>query len=95
VTLVSSWNAFVGANATYHSSTTSTFAAGSEFDIAGYTLVDTRLGVEKQDQSLRVALWAQNVTDRYYWTHVDHVADCITRTTGLPATFGVSVGMRF
>lgn len=93
--LVSNWDAFVGANATYHSSTSSTFAAGPEFDVPGYTLVDARFGAEKPDRSLRVEVWARNITDRYYWTHVDHVLDCITRTARTPRTFGASVSARF
>src|SRR5262249_10919973 len=77
--VISNWDVFVGTNATYHSSASSTFAAGPEFDVPGYTLVDARCGAERQDRSLRVELWVHNLTDRYYWTHVDHVLDNITR----------------
>jgi outer membrane receptor protein involved in Fe transport len=89
------WDAFVGANTTYQSPASSTFAAGPEFAIPGHTLVDARVGAEKYDRSLRVELWAHNITNRYYWTHVDHVLDCITRTAGMPLTFGASLSVRF
>jgi outer membrane receptor protein involved in Fe transport len=89
--LVGDWRGFVGGNLTYRGRTTSTFAAPSEFDIDGYTLVDARVGMERSDGTLRVQLWGQNITDKYYWTHVDHVLDTVTRVTGMPATFGVAV----
>ena len=89
--LLSNWEGFVGGNATYHGRNTSTFAAPSEFDIDGYTLLDARLGMARADGKLRIQLWGKNITDKYYWTHVDHVLDTITRVTGMPATFGISV----
>jgi iron complex outermembrane receptor protein len=93
--LFSSWDGFVGGNATYRSSAASTFAGGPEFEIGGYTLLDARFGVEKQDRSLRVQVWGRNITNRYYWSHVDHVLDTVTRSTGMPLTYGVSVSTRF
>ena len=92
--LVDDWQAFVGGNATYRSGSVSTFAAPSEFDIPSYTLLDARAGVQRTDGKLRVWLWGKNITDRYYWTHVDHVLDTVTRITGMPATYGISASWR-
>ena len=79
---------------TYRGRTVSTFAARREFDIPEYTLLDARAGMQHSDGKLRIWLWGKNVTDRYYWTHVDHVLDTVTRVTGMPATFGISASWR-
>jgi outer membrane receptor protein involved in Fe transport len=92
--LVADWQAFVGGNATYRSGSVSTFAAPSEFDIPSYTLLDARAGVQRADGKLRLWLWGKNITDRYYWTHVDHVLDTVTRITGMPATYGIAASWR-
>jgi outer membrane receptor protein involved in Fe transport len=91
----SDWNAFVGGNVTYRSKADSTFAGPSSFDIKAYALVDLRLGFEKEDGSLRVQAWGRNITNKYYWSHVDHVLDTVNRTAGMPVTYGVSVSTRF
>ncbi len=92
--LWANWQGFVGGNVTYRGRTVSTFAARSEFDIPDYTLLDARAGMQHSDGKLRIWLWGKNVTDRYYWTHVDHVLDTVTRVTGMPATFGISASWR-
>jgi len=89
--LLAEWGGFVGGNATYHGRTTSTFAAPPEFDIDEYTVLDARVGIARADGKLRIQLWGKNITDKYYWSHVDHVLDTITRITGMPATYGLSV----
>jgi outer membrane receptor protein involved in Fe transport len=89
------WNAFVGSSVTYRGKSVSTFAGPPSFDIKAYALVDVRVGFEKEDGSLRVQAWGRNITNKYYWSHVDHVLDTITRSAGMPVTYGLSVSTRF
>jgi outer membrane receptor protein involved in Fe transport len=89
------WRGFVGANLTYKDKTNSTFGGGRQFQTPDYTLIDARLGAEREDGSLRVTAWVRNLTGKYYWTHVDHVLDTIDRVAGMPRTYGVTVSSRF
>jgi outer membrane receptor protein involved in Fe transport len=36
-----------------------------------------------------------NVTNKYYWTNADHIADTSVRFTGMPATYGLSISYRY
>ena len=63
--------------------------------IPGYTLVDLRAGVELQDGLLRIEAFGRNVTNKYYIVGSQRGADFVTRFTGMPATYGVSLYYRF
>ena len=89
------WGAYVGGDITYHSKATATFDAPPEFDITSYALLGARAGLEKEDGSLRVQVWGRNITNKYYWSNVDHVIDAIVRVAGMPASYGVTVSTRF
>lgn len=87
-------NAFVGGGLTYHSSTVAAFAGGPLFDIDAYTLLDARIGFQEPDKHWRVELWARNLTNKFYWTSVQHIEDTVTRLAGMPATYGVTARWR-
>jgi iron complex outermembrane receptor protein len=92
--LTGKYNGYVGGGLSYHGASTGTFGGGPLFDIASYTLLDLRTGVETPDGRWRVELWGRNVTNRYYWTSVQHVEDTVDRVTGMPATFGITLSAR-
>jgi iron complex outermembrane receptor protein len=87
--LANGWNVFVGAGATYRSSTLSFFGGTDLLRLPAYSLVDLRTGFEHG--SWRVEFWGQNITDRFYATFASRVTDVVVRTVGMPRTYGVTV----
>jgi iron complex outermembrane receptor protein len=88
-------SAFVGGNLSGRSSTNGGLGDLPDLRIPSYALLDLRAGVQTDDGKWRFSLWGRNVTDKYYWTITDHIADTTVRFTGMPATFGISVGYRY
>jgi iron complex outermembrane recepter protein len=86
---------FFGAGLNYEGATIAAFGGGPLFNVADYTLLNLRAGVASTNGRWRVQLWGRNVTDKYYWTSVAHQEDTVLRLTGMPATFGVTLSMRF
>jgi iron complex outermembrane receptor protein len=106
--VTSNWNAFVGGNISYRSSTLAAFAGppdstprseayttAGDYELPAYALLDLRLGLESGDGKYRVQLWGHNVMDRYYWLHVVKIQDTLARVTGMPATFGITLSARY
>lgn len=98
--------AFVGASANARSKTisivggnlnppTSSVQDEPVFRIGNYTLLDLRAGIKSTDDRWRVTVWGKNVTNEYYWNNVAAVFDTISRYTGMPATYGATVGFRY
>jgi iron complex outermembrane recepter protein len=50
--------------------------------------------VEFQEGRWGVEVWGRNVTDELYWNNVAHLIDTVTRNTGMPATYGVTLRFR-
>ena len=90
-----SLSAFVGGNVSSRSGTNAALGDLPLLNIPGYTLLDLRAGVATSDGKWRFSLWGHNVTDKYYWTIADHIADTTVRFAGMPATFGVSAIYRY
>jgi iron complex outermembrane receptor protein len=99
-------DAFVGGGLSYRSKTYS--VVGGEFNpptatpqglpifmIKDYALLDLRAGIKSHDDRWRLEVWGKNITNTYYYTNVVAATDTIGRYTGLPATYGVSVGYKF
>ena len=61
----------------------------------GYTLVDLRLGVERDDGRWRAELYGRNITNAYYYTNLVRVIDTVRAYTGMPATYGVRLSFRY
>jgi outer membrane receptor protein involved in Fe transport len=60
-----------------------------------YTLVNLQAGIKTLDDRLRVYFWGKNVTNRFYVNNVVELEDDVVRYTGMPITYGISVGYRF
>ncbi len=88
-------DAFAGISPSYRSATKAAFGTNPLLRIDGYTLLDLRAGVETADGSWRVEAYGRNVTNQYYWTQVTREIDALTRTAGLPVTYGVRVSFRY
>lgn len=98
-----SFDAFVGGTVTYRSKTISAVggainppaATPNDFTLFGiddYTLVNLRGGIE--GEHWRVEVWGKNVFNKYYWNTAYPAFDTITRYTGMPATYGLTVGLK-
>jgi iron complex outermembrane receptor protein len=86
------YDAFVGGNASYQSSSNGALGANAILEEKSYALLDLRAGV--QHGNWRVSVWGRNVTDTYYFPTVYRNNDTIVRTTGMPATYGVTLNYR-
>ena len=93
--LANGLEAFLGGNVSYRTGTNGAFGELPAFNIKGYTLLDLRAGVEGDGGRWRASVWGQNVTNAYYWTTASHISDGITRYSGRPVTYGVSVAYRY
>jgi outer membrane receptor protein involved in Fe transport len=93
--LSNQFSGFIGASATYRSSTLAVFSLSPQFKMNSYTLLDLRAGLETSDGKLRLQVWGHNVTDKYYWIQATATGDTFTRVPGMPATFGVTLTGRF
>jgi iron complex outermembrane recepter protein len=87
-------DAFAGANLNYQSGTNGGLGRLALLDIDAYALLDLRAGIKASDGSWRLSIWGRNVTNRYYWTIADHIADTTVRYTGKPATYGATLSFR-
>lgn len=89
---------FVGGNVNYQGGSYAAFGDASLpgnnlFKMEGYALIDLRAGIE--NDRWRAMLWGKNVTNKFYVTDVTHTIDNVSRSAGLPATYGVTVGVKF
>ncbi|MFW2829419.1 TonB-dependent receptor [Sphingomonas sp. ID0503] len=94
--------AFIGVNVNYRSKTNA-IVGGSPILVNGkdvyaidaYTLVDGQLGIRTGDGRWEGQVWGKNIFNKYYWTNVLAAYDTISRYPGTPATYGVSLKMRY
>ena len=63
--------------------------------LPGYTLVDLRMGVEALDGKVKLQLWGRNVTNAYYLTDRARPIDTVINSTGMPVTYGATLGFRY
>jgi len=89
------WSAFAGGDVSHRTASFAAFGDDADFEIHGYTLVDLRAGIESPDGKWRAQLWGRNVLNQYYRLNVSRFVDTVASTTGMPATFGVSLRARF
>lgn len=87
--------AFVGANYTYRSSTYGDFKPDTRLFIDDYGLLDLRAGIGEADGAWTASLYAQNVTNEYYWNTAARRGDAVIRFTGMPVTYGLNVSFKF
>ncbi len=85
----------LGGNVRYRTKSAAAFGDAPEFVIPAYAIVDLRAGVESPSGKWKVQVWGRNITNKFYITNVTHVVDTVARTTGMPATYGMTLSFRF
>lgn len=65
------------------------------FRIEGYALVDARMGYTFPGEKLTVSAWGKNVFNTFNVQNKISYNNIITQATGMPATYGVSLKVRF
>ena len=65
------------------------------FKIDGYALVDARIGYEFPGDRITVSAWGKNVFNTYHVQNVISYNDIITQAVGQPATYGISLKVRW
>jgi len=100
--LTTNLTAFVSADASYQSQSSSTFGSqeaaadgAPPLEIKAYGLLNLAAGVASPDQGWRVEFWGKNVTNTYYWNSVNYVSDTVVKESGLPTTYGVTLSYRY
>ena len=88
-------NGFLGANLTFRSKTNGGLGENPILNIDAYSLLDLRAGFGSADDRWKVSVWGRNVTDKYYWTNAYKIADVSARFAGKPATYGVTLSVRY
>ena len=87
-------NAFIGGAVKYRSSSYSVFTTDDLFKIEGYALLDLRAGIESES-GWSAQIWGRNVTNKRYLTHAWKPIDSVVQLTGMPATYGITLGYKF
>ena len=88
-------SAFIGGDANIRSHTTAGFGNDPQAYIPGYTVINLRAGIERDDGRWRAELFGQNVTNEYYYTNVLKVIDSVRAYTGRPATYGIRFSFKY
>lgn len=91
----STLKAFVGANASYNSSTYSVIGEDANSKLKSYAILDLRVGIETADGVYSLTVFGKNVTNSYYYTNAPTIYDTQVRYTGRPATYGVTLAARW
>lgn len=65
------------------------------FEIDSYTLVDARLAYAFPGDRMTISAWAKNAFDEFYVTNVISYNNAITRTVGMPSTYGLAFTMNW
>ena len=86
---------FVGGDANIRSHTTAGFGNDPQAYIPGYTVVNLRAGIERDDGKWRAEVFGRNVGNTYYYTNVVRVVDTVRAYAGQPATYGVRFSFRY
>ena len=103
-------NLAIGATLSYRSSVDA-YAAGSilevpdngvnrwsnrvPFMIGSYSLLDARIAYTFPGDKIVLAAWAKNLTDKFYVSNVISYNNAITRTVGMPRTYGLTFTMNW
>jgi iron complex outermembrane receptor protein len=99
------YEGFLGASLNFRSDTTAIIGGdinpaaaispgGKIFELPSYATLDLRAGIKSPDDKWRFSIWGKNITNSYYLTNVVTATDTIGRYTGMPATYGVSLGFK-
>ena len=86
--LTSDLAAYVGLSPQFRSKSNATFGGDSVYSISSYALLDARAGVSSYGGHWKIEVYGRNLTNDNYSTSVFHIVDAVTRTMGMPATYG-------
>ncbi len=64
------------------------------FVIKDYALLDLRAGIEAADSSWSVSVFGKNVTNTLYAANIQPAYDTVHRYMGMPATYGITLGVK-
>lgn len=93
--------ASIGAHGQYNSSTNGTFKLGTDSvapassHIKSFATLDLRAGIRSLDERWSFMVWAQNVTNTYYWSNQFVTQDVISRYAAKPVTYGATLKFDF
>lgn len=87
-------NAFFGISGRAQSGSNAELGGLAATYVNGYGVLDLRVGVRGADSRWSVTLFAENVTNTYYWTNATKYHDTFARYTGMPQTFGITVAFK-
>ncbi len=90
----SSLKAFVGSSASYRSSMWPLVGTDPLTKIPSYFLVDARLGIGDINDGWKVTFWGRNITNKHYIVSVQRGFDSTGAYSGMPATYGVTLGLK-
>lgn len=92
----------VGGNVRYQSRATGAFGTQVSIDrgfpslyIKDYAVLDLRAGISSASERWYAQVFAENVTNSYYWTQTARIFDGTVRFAGRPRTFGLKLGYRY
>lgn len=85
----------LGGSARYQSSSNATFGNVPSYVIDGYTIVDAFAGIESNDGQWSAQLWGRNLFNQYYLTAILRGGDTISRSTGMGATYGITLTFKY
>ena len=89
-------SAYAHADWSYRSSFNTSSSNSRLAQIAGYGLINARLGVRSESGLWDVALWAKNLLDKDYYLSLSPAATgVVTGQVGEPRTFGATLRSRF
>jgi iron complex outermembrane recepter protein len=60
-----------------------------------YGVADIRAGIQSRDGHWRYQVFGNNVTNAYYWNQTRLEGEGVVRFSGMPFTYGVTVGYRY
>ncbi len=81
--------------ARYQSESWANLEQSDTHKIDSYTLVSAGIGIHALDRRWDLSLWADNLTDEYYWLQVTQNANTIFRFPGKTRTYGATFTYRF
>ncbi len=85
----------LGGSVRYQTSANSTFGDAKSFLLPGYAIADAYSGIEGSSGKWSAQIWGRNLLNKYYLTAVLLGGDTFSRSTGMAATYGITLRYKF
>ncbi|WP_313804585.1 TonB-dependent receptor [Sphingobium sp.] len=85
----------LGASARYQTSSNATFGNDPDYVIHSYTVVDAFAEIESSTGKWSAQVWGRNLFNKYYLTAILRGGDTISRSTGMGATYGITLSYKY